>query len=190
MHVVKYLALTSVLMLASPWLTSSQAGLCDCCNLCSLCKPCKSSCNACEAKPAAITTACPAPACEVKPVKCCRKVKQAYTVNKTKWRLVSECVPVCKTRHERRPDPCDPCKTTKVAVNYIDYKKKCRWVCETVPKTCYRTVKVCNEVMPTAAASPCNPCNGSSGRMIQGEPIQNNNNNSTTFTDTAPSSAM
>lgn len=188
MHVVKYLALGSVLMLASPWLSSSQAGICDLCGLCKpKCDPCKAkatACNGCEARPAA---AC-AP-CEVKPVKCCHKVKQAYTVNRTKWRLVSECVPVCKTRYERRADPCDPCKTVKVAVQYTDYKKKCRWVCETVPKTKYRTVKICNEVMPTAAASPCDPCNGRSGQMIQGEPIHNNSSPST-YTDTAPSSSM
>ncbi len=187
MHVVKYLALGSVLMLASPWLSSSQAGICSLFDPCGLCK---SRCDPCETRTTAITTtACPAPACEVKPVKCCHKVKQAYTVHRTKWRLVRECVPVCKTRYERRADPCDPCKTVKVAVQYTDYKSKCRWVCETVPKTKYRTVKVCNEVMPTATASPCDPCNGRSGQKIQGEPIHNNSSPST-YTDTAPSSSM
>jgi hypothetical protein len=138
-------SIAAAILLGSPWLAESKAH-------CGICH--RDKCNTCKAQPTACSTcgspqisgnAC-APACQ--PVQCCHKEKVSYTTQRTRYKLVKECVPVCKTKYEHRQDPCDPCKKTKVPVTYWENKTHYRWVsyCEPVCHT--KTVKVCNWVTP------------------------------------------
>src|SRR5512146_192837 len=120
MRKVTLLSLVGAVFMGTPAFAS--------CGLCSLFH--KSSCNSCAEKPAC--SSCQQPvAC--KPVKCCHKEKQCYTTTKTKWHLVKQCTPRCHTKYVCQKDPCDPCKTTRVAVTEWRNHTSYRWVAECVP---------------------------------------------------------
>ena len=145
-------------LLASPWLPQSKA-------LCGVCH--RDKCRACQAQAAS---------CQPCETKCCHYEKVSYTSQKTHHKLVKECLPVCKTKYERRPDPCDPCKTTKVPVTYWENKTRYRWVAYTEPVCKTKRVKVCHWFTPGGTPAEAAPAEETRADSAPGSGIAGSDN--------------
>jgi hypothetical protein len=103
------------------------------CGFCAwLCGKCKKKCNGCGAQMVK------------REVQCCRE--------RTTYKLVRQCEPVCRQRTVSHRDPCDPCKVTRTVVNEWSNRTRYRWVAETKPVCHTKTVRVC--------AASCDTVNG------------------------------
>jgi hypothetical protein len=86
---------------------------------------------------------------------CTVKQKVQCCTEKTSYKLVRSCEPVCRQRTVSYRDPCNPCCKSSRVVNECHNHTCYRWVCETKPVCHTKTIRVCSTCNPPAPAAPC-----------------------------------
>jgi hypothetical protein len=119
---------------------SNSSGPCNTCNKCKpkcgFCDWLSGRCNHCNTCGSHMT-----------------KTKVQYWTEKTSYKLVKTCEPVCHEKTVHHSDPCNPCIKTCSIVSECHNRTRYHWVCETKPVCHTKTVKVCSTCAPVAA--PC-----------------------------------